>query len=136
VKRVLRGASRSKLKHSIIIAKACALCCWWASETYQACPSWESSCQYADLQVFCSYNPETAECISIHTPYFECRSVYHIQHTMLIIPPSPYKNMKKWQYKVRNYLNIGQSLWLANEKMSFPFTGDLGGHCVLNKLQA
>jgi hypothetical protein len=25
---------------------------------------------------------------------------------MLIIPPSPYKNMKKWQYKVRNYLNI------------------------------
>lgn len=28
---------------------------------------------------------------------------------MLIIPPSPYKNMKKWQYKVRNYLNITTS---------------------------
>jgi hypothetical protein len=52
---------------------------------------------------------ETAECICIHTPYFECRSVYHIQHTMLIIPPSPYKNMKKWQYKMRNYLNITAS---------------------------
>ncbi len=73
------GASRSKLKHLIIIAKMCALCCWWASETYQACPSWESSCQYADLQVFCSYNPQKQLSASPFTPPIEHLSLENFE---------------------------------------------------------